>query len=341
VLGICEGLRRRGFTVLLKAERGSARGGVRDQARRYVRVTLEALAALRSADLVYVRSHFAAVLVAAAAKLLGRPVIQEINGVYGEAFVTHPGFRRLQGVLTSVQRRQYRWASALVAVTPDLVAWGMREAGHDRAWHIGNGANTALFAPDGPRASRERPYVLFFGGLTRWHGVGVMLDAVRSPSWPKEVELVLAGPVVDPSLEPLLAEAPPGVARLGRLPQDELPPLIRGALACLVPSVDPKGIAAHGLTPLKLFEMMACGTPVVASDFPGMADLVRAGPCGRVVPPGDAEALAQAVAELARDPESARAMGEAGARLIAAEHSWDARAGETARVIEEILARVR
>ena len=341
VLEICEGLRRRGFEVALKAEHGPVRGGLYDQAWRYIRVSLEAVAGLRSADLVYVRSHFAAVLVARVARLLGRPVIQEINGLYGEAFVTHPRFRRLQSFLTRVQRRQYRWASALVAVTPELAAWGAREAGHERAFHIGNGANTTLFSAEGPRAARRRPYVFFFGGLTRWHGIEVMLDAVRSPAWPGGVELVLAGRIVDPSLKSLLDEAPSGVTWLGPAAQADLPPLIRGAVAGLVPSVDPKGIAAHGLTPLKLFEMLACGRPVVASDFPRMADIVRSGPCGLVVPPGDPEALARAVAALAQHPEEARAMGEAGARLVAAEHSWDARAGETARAIEEVLGQAR
>jgi glycosyltransferase involved in cell wall biosynthesis len=341
VLEIVEGLRRRGYPVVLKAEHGEKRGGVREQAKRYVRLSLEGLAALRSADLVYVRSHFAAAPVAFAARFLGRPVIQEINGIYDEAFVTHPRFGRLKRALTVVQRQQYRWASAIVAVTPDLAAWGSREAGHGRAYHLGNGANTTLFRPDGPRAQRERPYVFFFGGLTRWHGVEVMLQAARSRAWPAGVELLVAGPVVDPSLQPLLDDPPGNVSWLGPVPQPELPPLIRGALAALVPSLDPKGIAAHGLTPLKLFEMLACGTPVVASDFPGMADIVRAGPCGHVIPPGDPEALARAVADLAGNPEAARAMGAAGARLIAAEHSWDARAAETARAIDEVLARPR
>jgi glycosyltransferase involved in cell wall biosynthesis len=339
VLEICEGLRRRGFPVSLKAEHGRSRGGVGEQAWRYVRISLEAVASLRSADIVYVRSHFAAAPVALAARLLGRPVIQEINGVYDEAFVTHPGFRALKGFLTWIQRQQYRWASAIVAVTPDLKAWGCREAGHERAYYIGNGANTALFRADGPRTERARPYAFFFGGLTRWHGVEAMLEAVRSPAWPAGVELVIAGRIVDQSLAPLLEARSADVSWLGPVPQQELPPLIRGALAALVPSLDPKGIAAHGLTPLKLFEMLACGTPVVASDFAGMADMVRSGPCGHVIPPGDPEALAAAVAALARDPEAARAMGAAGARLIAAEHSWDARAAETARAIEDVLER--
>jgi glycosyltransferase involved in cell wall biosynthesis len=334
---ICDGLIRRGYPVRLMAEHGASRGGLAGQLGRYARVILSSIAAMRSADLVYFRSHFAAFPIALAARLAGKPAIQEINGVYAEAFVTHPRFARLKGVLSWMQRRQYAWASALIAVTPQLVAWGAGQAGHNRAHHVGNGANTTLFSPDGPRSERPRPYAFFFGGMTRWHGIEVMLDAARSPAWPAGVDLVLAGPVVDPSLKARLDGAPANVVWLDRVPQEKLPPLIRGAVAALVPTVDPSGITAHGITPLKLFEMLACGTPVIVSDFRGMADLVRENGCGLVIPSGDAEALARAIAELAVDPHRTRRMGEAGARLIASHHSWDARAAETAEAIEGVL----
>jgi glycosyltransferase involved in cell wall biosynthesis len=334
---IRDGLIRRGYPVVLLAEHGGTRSGVAGQLSRYVRITSASLTKIGRAELVYFRSHFAAFGVALIARILKKPVIQEINGVYAEAFVTHPHFARLDRVLSWMQRLQYRWASALIGVTPQLVAWGCRQGGHARGHHVGNGANTELFRPDGARTERARPFVLFFGGMTRWHGVEVMLDAASLPSWPEGVDLLLAGSVVDPSLKRRVGDAPANVVWLDRVPQEELPALIRGAVAALVPTVDPSGITAHGVTPLKLFEMLACGTPVIVSDFRGMADIVRSGSCGLVIPSGDAEALARAVAELASAPDRARAMGTAGARLVAAEHSWDARAAETAEVIEQVL----
>jgi glycosyltransferase involved in cell wall biosynthesis len=89
--------------------------------------------------------------------------------------------------------------------------------------------------------------------------------------------------------------------------------------------------------PLKLFEALACGTPAIVTDLRGQADLVRTGECGLVVPVGDAEALARAVAELARDGERRNRLGSAGARLIAAEHSWDARAADTADILRAAI----
>jgi glycosyltransferase involved in cell wall biosynthesis len=323
--------------VTLRAEHGTSRSGLAGQLGRYARIIATSLGQLGQADIVYFRSHFAAFPIALAAWLLGKPTIHEINGVYSEAFVTHPRFARLKRLLSFMQRQQYRWASALIGVTPQLAAWGSEQAGHERSHHVGNGANTSLFRPDGPRMERTRPYAFFFGGMTRWHGIETMLAAARSPTWPEGVDLLMAGPLVDRSLEAGLGRAPPNVTWLDRIPQADLPAMVRGAVAALVPTVDPNGITAQGITPLKMFEMLACGRPVIVSDFRGMADLVRDGRCGLVIPSGDPEALARAVAELASQPTRADAMGEAGAKLIAAEHSWDARAAETAQVIEAVL----
>jgi len=157
---------RRGYPVVLLAEHGGARSGIAGQLSRYARITAASLTKFGRTDLVYFRAHFAAFVIALIARILNKPTIQEINGVYAEAFVTHPHFARLGRALSWMQRRQYRWASALIAVTPQLVTWGAEQGGHGRAYHVGNGANTERFRPDGPRAERPRPYALFFGGMS-------------------------------------------------------------------------------------------------------------------------------------------------------------------------------
>lgn len=335
---ICEGLTRRGFVVRLVAESGSGANGPVAQALRYLRVTLFGLAALPRADAIYVRSHFAGLPVALAARMLGRPVVHEINGTYADALVTHPLYARAGRALGWMQRAQYRMAAALVAVTPDLAAWGRHEGGHDRVFFVANAANTDLFRPDGVRTKRERPYALFFGGLTRWHGVDTMLAAIRDPAWPAGLDLVIAGRIVDGSLEAAMRSLPPNAAYLGPARQEDLPALIRGAMAALVPISDPGGRSSKGVLPLKLYEALACGVPAIVTDLPGQSDLVRDGACGLVVPVDDAGALARAVAELSNAPDRARALGAAGARLVQAEHSWDARAAETAAILRRLTA---
>ncbi|MEU4424435.1 glycosyltransferase family 4 protein [Actinoplanes sp. NPDC024001] len=77
-------------------------------------------------------------------------------------------------------------------------------------------------------------------------------------------------------------------------------------------------------------EAMACARPVVVTDTPGMRDYVTHGGTGLLVPPGDVEALAAAVAELLADPQRAREMGAAARRDVERRFSTQVQAGHLA-----------
>ena len=83
--------------------------------------------------------------------------------------------------------------------------------------------------------------------------------------------------------------------------------------------------------PMKIYEFMACGLPVLAGSFPRYGDLVLDAGAGLVVDSEDPLAL-DAVVQMATAPEKRRAFGEAGVRA-AADHSWLART----RVLETVL----
>lgn len=74
----------------------------------------------------------------------------------------------------------------------------------------------------------------------------------------------------------------------------------------------------------KMFEYMACGIPVVCSDFPLWARIVGGADCGIVVDPLDPPAAADAVTQLCKDPEEARRLGENGRRAILERFNWEA-----------------
>ncbi|GHH72213.1 hypothetical protein GCM10017673_26940 [Streptosporangium violaceochromogenes] len=84
------------------------------------------------------------------------------------------------------------------------------------------------------------------------------------------------------------------------------------------------------VTPLKPVEAMALGKPVVLSDLPALSELVGADGAGLLVPPGDPEALAEALIGLRDDPGRRAAMGEAGRAEVAAKRTWS-RVAETYR----------
>jgi hypothetical protein len=88
---------------------------------------------------------------------------------------------------------------------------------------------------------------------------------------------------------------------------------------------------AFYFSPLKLFEYMACGVPVVAAATGQIAEVVQDGATGFLYPPGDLEALTAACDRLLADSALRRRLGQAGAKVIHSRYTWDHNA---ARVTE-------
>lgn len=84
-------------------------------------------------------------------------------------------------------------------------------------------------------------------------------------------------------------------------------------------------------------QALAVGTPVVGAAVGGIPEIVRDGETGRLVPPGDAPALAEAIVELLRNPTRARALARAGQALVQKRFTFEAMMQATTRVYEEVL----
>lgn len=234
-----------------------------------------------------------------------------------------------------------RQADAVITVTEPLVRWAQQEAGHPHVFLISNGVDTELFRPDtdspAPAGVRS-PYALFFGVLTAWQGIETLLEAVQRPEWPEPLHLVIAG---DGALRNEVEQAAQKCSRiiyLGKVPYRQIPALIRHSVCGLAPMSAIKRNCT-GVMPLKVFETLACGVPIVASDLPGMADLVRQGDCGIVIPPENPVHLAMAVQQLYENNALCNSMGQRGRALVEVAHSWDARAEDTHRLLLQVLGR--
>jgi len=336
---IIAGLARRGIDVTLFEPAHLERYGAFVRLREFVATQRRLRTRSRDARAVYIRAHFASFPTAWWARRRSIPVVQEVNGPYEDLFIAWPATRRFAPLFVWLMRTQYRWADSLVTVTEELRVWLEDETGRDDVCVIPNGANTGLFTPEAEtvRGLPER-YVVFVGEMAAWQGIRVALEAVDEPTWPKGTHLVLVGDGASRELARQRASSDNRIHWLGRLPYRSIPGVLVGALAALAPMEDLGGRAATGLSPLKLYEALACGVPVVASDFPGQADLIRATGCGLVIAPGDPRALAEAVASLAANPSGAREMGLRGMREVRERHSWDARAAATADVVRQAIA---
>jgi glycosyltransferase involved in cell wall biosynthesis len=178
-------------------------------------------------------------------------------------------------------------------------------------------------------ACADRPVILFFGLLRPYKGIDVLLEAFRHV---EGAELWIAGnPRMD--VEPLrrLAERAPGRVRfLPRFVEDaEIPAIMRAADVVVLPYRD----AEHSGV---LYAALAFGKPLVLSAVGGFPEVAERG-AARLVPPGDADALAAELAELVGDEAARAELGRAASAAASGAYSWDEAARRTLALYEELL----
>lgn len=337
---IIAGLRRRGWRVRLYSpsyRSGARRAGLGVRLREVLRVQRRMWRENRTADALYVRTHVAAFPSTLWARAHGIPVVNEVNGTYEDLFIPWPQTRRIGMLVRWIWRLELRLASRVLAVTPGLAERVRRESGSERVECVPNGVNIQAFTPDRHRAgSAGRPYAVFVGNLAAWQGIPNVLAAARSPSWPEELQLLVVGDGAERATVQAAADGD-RIVYGGHVAYTDVPAIVAGAVLSLSVQNNLGQRSATGLFPLKVFESMASGVPVIVSDFAGQADLVRETGCGLVVPPEDPGALANAVATLYSSPELRAKMGRVGRDAAESGHSWDARAGRVDEVLTTLV----
>jgi glycosyltransferase involved in cell wall biosynthesis len=199
---------------------------------------------------------------------------------------------------------------------------------------IHHGAFDHLTKVPSPALPRElspitRPSVLFFGLLRPYKGLDVLLDAWRQLDL--DAELWIVGmPRMD--IAPLVASAPPNVRWVPRyVPDSELAACFRAAHAVVLPYVETERLDFSGV----LATALAFGTPMVLSDVGGFAEVARTG-AARLVPPGDATALADALRQLLAHPGARERLTEAALLAARGPYSWQAAAQRTLALYGEL-----
>jgi glycosyltransferase involved in cell wall biosynthesis len=168
--------------------------------------------------------------------------------------------------------------------------------------------------------------VLYQGGFSRDRGIEQLIAAL--PLLPDAVLVLLGYGPLQAELE-ARAAAPELAGRLFVLPAVDPTALIAWVASADVVAmpIQPTTLNHRLTTPNKLFEAMAAGVPVVASDLPGMAGIVRETGCGVLVDPTDPAAVAAGIRELLDlAPDARQAVGRRGLDAHLATYNWEAQA---------------
>jgi glycosyltransferase involved in cell wall biosynthesis len=174
----------------------------------------------------------------------------------------------------------------------------------------------------------------YVGGITRVRGAQELVDAMAHV----DAELRLAGPISPPALRAEL-ERSPGWSRvryLGNVDRRKVADLLTQVKVGVIPLRPIENYV--NAYPVKLFEYMAAGIPVVATDVPRWREVLEAHDCGVCVPAGSPRRLAAAIAGLLDDDERAREMGARGRRAAVERYSWETQASALVRFYDELLS---
>lgn len=274
-------------------------------------ITAEVARFARKHDVVYANSQKAFVLAAIAAKLTRRPLIWHLHDIISSA---HFGKmqRRVQVLLAN--HCTTRVVVPSKAAADAFIAEGGRK---DLVAIVPNGLDIAP-EPQAPAEIRHElklpqgPLVGVFSRLAEWKGQHIVLQALaRTP----DVSCIIAGSALfgEEAYEQRLRQMvrdldiDDRVHFLGQ--RSDVPRLMRAVDAVIHPSIDPE---PFGRT---LVEAMLADVPVIATDAGAASDILEGGKAGTLVPPGDVDALAQAIGKtMSRSPELQDRIAYAAAR---------------------------
>jgi alpha-maltose-1-phosphate synthase len=261
----------------------------------------------------------------AAANALGIPHLVELNSPLPEEAARYRQLDRAEDAL-ELERTVLAGADLVFPVSSPLADYAA-ERGARRVEVMPNAVWLQRFASLPRREDGAPPLAVFAGALRPWHGVETIAEAWRllGEGAPR-LRVIGDGPGRE-ALEGIGAELTGAVAH------DEVAGLLAEADIGLAPYAPD---APAYFSPLKLFEYLAAGLAVVAADIPGVRDVT--GDDGAIlIAPGDAEALAAAVAALVADPQERARLG-GHARELAELHTWEQRARRILEAARELAA---
>lgn len=343
----CRALAEAGYDVLLIAphDRDQTVEGVRIHAvprprsrfERATRTTLQVARAALASRARVVHLHDPELLPwGLLFKLMGRRVIYDAHeNLPNDIRTKHylPSWLRvvLSVSADAVERAVCACFDGVVTVTPGIAA----RFPADRTAVVRNYPRLGEFpeVESRPYASR-RSIVAYLGGLSEIRGTREMVKAIGRVDGALGAELWLAGRFDPPRLEASLASEPgwARTVRLGWQTRGQIVTILREArMGLLVLHPAPNHLDS---LPIKLFEYMGAGLPVVASDFPAWRAILGDG--GLYVDPLDADAIARAVEWLLTHAEEAETMGRIGRAAVTRELHWEREAATLKRLYERV-----
>ncbi len=324
--------------------------------------------------IVYARQHWQGILPLLIAHRHGIPYVAEFNGLRHRGMLRKNPKSVKAHLIRFLELWSARLATALVVPSRTLAERIAELVGSNTEIHdlrtipptlpltdyalplfiVPNGIDPVIFCPCPAETVRQQlglptegRYIVYAGSLHVWQGIDVLLHAfARLRTHFPDCRLLIVGGQDEPGKDTyhqLAREL--RVANYTHfipfVPYEQSALWIAAGDVCVAPYLASYREYGGG-SPLKVYAYLSCGRPIVLSDLGEFvdADLVRQSGAGLLVPPGDPEALADALARLLADPSLREEMGKRGREAILSGYTWDHNAERIERVLEGVMRKV-
>lgn len=263
-------------------------------------------------DLVYERYSLFSTVIAEC----GVPGILEVNAPLIDEQRTHRVLVDEQAADAALQE-QVQAALATICVSDPVRDWVIARTEGTRVFTVPNGVNVHRITPQ--PESPGAPVVTFVGTLKPWHGVDVLLRARAQAHKDWQLRIIGDGPM-RVELDDLARSLGIDVDFRGAVAPEAIPQHMAGTAIGVAPYPAMDTDSDQYFSPLKVYEYMAAGLPVVASRVGQLPEIM--GESAYLVPPSDPEALAEALDALVANPVERAQVGSDNRRQAEREHSW-------------------
>lgn len=308
--------------------------------------------------LIYARDGVGSTAAFFVSLITGIPMVVEVNGIVHDRGEIEVWLGRknllvlfLSKTLKYLEKKIYNRAKFLFICTSGNFAMHIKNIyniSHSKMVSISNGTDPKIFKPIEPLVARkylcldtDLKYIVFIGSFAPWHGLDQLVGCAPLviATYPNARFLVVGDGPQKPHIVNKLKEKciENYFIFTGRIPHTEAPYYINAGDVCLLIDKATMEYGSMGISPLKLFEYMACGRPVIATNLPGLNKYISGTGSGLLVEPDNVEEIARAIITLLSDANLCLKMGNLGRAAVLNKYNWQSIASFTANVCENLV----
>jgi len=283
----------------------------------------------RRSGAIFIRHLKLAAFISRYKKLLGLPVVFEVHEIFhltADKGKNRASLQKLEAIVysdsdelicISEALREFLLASGIKPVSTHVVRRGV-----DRDWF------------DEGESSPSRTILLYTGSLYPWKGVDTLISAMEYLKTEKLVIVGGGGRLPELKRLAIMKGLSGRIEFTGQVPHSSVRQYISRAKVAVLPNI-PEGVSLFS-SPNKLFEYMAGGAPVVASNIPPFREVLTDGRNALLFEPGNPECLAACVSKILREPSLGERLSRA-AREDVEDYTHEAAAIKIISILEDAL----